>query len=74
MPIGPTCKCPTTFVHFMQLTHKCSLKFIVVIICITHYHRHICVRKRRVEECAIEIWFGEKSECDAEHTGVFAKF
>jgi hypothetical protein len=28
-------------------TQKCYLKFIVVIICITHYHRHICVQKTR---------------------------
>jgi len=55
-------------------TQKCSWKFIVVIIYITHYHRHICVRKTRVEKCAIEIWFGERSGCVAEHIGVFAKF
>jgi hypothetical protein len=55
-------------------TQKCYLKFIVVIICITHYHRHICVRKTRFEKRAVAVWFGERSGCDAEHTGVFAKF
>jgi len=55
-------------------TDKCSVKFIVVIICITHYHRHICVRKTRFENCVITLWFGEGSGCDAEHTAVFAKF
>lgn len=55
-------------------TQKCSLKFIVVIIYITHYHRHICVQKARIEKCSITVWFGEQNGCDAEHTGVFAIF
>jgi len=42
-------------------TQKCSLYFIIVIICITHYHRHICVRKTRSEKCAIAIWFGNEA-------------
>jgi hypothetical protein len=51
-------------------TQKCYLKFIVIIICITHYHGHICVQKTRFEKCAIAARFGERSLCYAEHTGV----